>query len=71
MFSTNSDVFQIDFSCLYWPVIPAFPVTVVCFVGCRLQKQHDGFRDWLQTKEKQSVEVDRVRALLKELQDER
>lgn len=46
-------------------------VTLVCFVGCSLQKQHDGFRDWLQTKEKQSVELDKVRVLLKDLQDER
>lgn len=38
---------------------------------CSLQKQHDSFRDWLQTKEKQSVESDKVRLLLKDLQDER
>ncbi|KAG8013457.1 Nesprin-2 [Nibea albiflora] len=35
-----------------------------------LQRQHDSFRDWLQTKEKQSVESDRVKLLLKDLQDE-
>lgn len=46
-------------------------VTLVWFVGCSLQKQHDGFRDWLQTKEKQSVELDKARVLLKDLQDER
>lgn len=46
-------------------------VTLVGFVGCSLQKQHDGFRDWLQAKEKQSAELDKVRVLLKELQDER
>ncbi|XP_047197727.1 nesprin-2 isoform X1 [Hippoglossus stenolepis] len=35
-----------------------------------LQKQHDSFREWLQTKEKQSVASDKQRRLLKELQDE-
>ncbi|XP_071368199.1 nesprin-2-like [Centroberyx affinis] len=35
-----------------------------------LQEQHDGFREWLQTKEKQSMESDRVKHLLKDLQDE-
>ncbi|XP_028420977.1 nesprin-2 [Perca flavescens] len=35
-----------------------------------LQKQHDSFRDWLQNKEKQPVEVDKVKLLLKNLQDE-
>lgn len=38
---------------------------------CSLQKQHDGFRDWLQTKEKQSMELDKVRVLFKDLQDDR
>ncbi|KAM7376415.1 hypothetical protein PAMP_006150 [Pampus punctatissimus] len=35
-----------------------------------LQKQHDSFCDWLQSKEKQSVESDEVKHLLKDLQDE-
>ncbi|XP_055361732.1 nesprin-2-like isoform X2 [Betta splendens] len=35
-----------------------------------LQKQHDSFRDWLQTKEKQSVVSDKVKLLYKDLQDE-
>ncbi|CAB1456440.1 unnamed protein product [Pleuronectes platessa] len=35
-----------------------------------LQKQHDSFREWLQTKEKQSVASDKHKRLLKELQDE-
>lgn len=45
------------------------------FISCRLfsslQKQHESFRDWLQTKEKQSVEASKARLLLKDLQDER
>lgn len=36
-----------------------------------LQKEHDGFREWLQSKEKESVVLDKVRPLFKELQDER
>lgn len=36
-----------------------------------LQKQHDYFRDWLQSKEKQSVVSDKAKLLLKDLQDER
>ncbi|CAJ1074541.1 LOW QUALITY PROTEIN: nesprin-2 [Xyrichtys novacula] len=35
-----------------------------------LQKHHDSFRDWLQIKEKQSVEPDKAQRLLKNLQDE-
>ncbi|KAG7234117.1 hypothetical protein INR49_005781 [Caranx melampygus] len=35
-----------------------------------LQKQHDGFREWLQSKEKESVVLDKVKPLLKDLQDE-
>ncbi|XP_041669127.1 nesprin-2-like [Cheilinus undulatus] len=34
-----------------------------------LQKQHDSFRDWLQIKEKQSVESHKAKVLLKDLQD--
>ncbi|XP_068608266.1 nesprin-2-like [Brachionichthys hirsutus] len=35
-----------------------------------LQKQHDSFCDWLQTKEKQSMDSDKVKHLLQDLQDE-
>ncbi|XP_062296794.1 rootletin-like [Scomber scombrus] len=35
-----------------------------------LQKQHDNFCEWLQSKEKLSVESDKVKNLLKNLQDE-
>ncbi|KAM3595037.1 uncharacterized protein V6R79_017444 [Siganus canaliculatus] len=34
-----------------------------------LQKQHDSFRDWLQVKEKQSVESQKVQTLLQDLRD--
>lgn len=44
---------------------------MLTFLLSSLQKQHDSFRDWLQSKEKQSVESDKVKVLLKDLQDER
>lgn len=44
---------------------------LVFFIFSSLQKQHDSFRDWLQTKEKQCVVSDKVKILYKELQDER
>lgn len=47
----------------------------LCFVFflfvSSLQKQHDSFRDWLQSKEKQSAESGRGKDLLKDLQKER
>lgn len=41
------------------------------FLKYSLQKQHDSLRQWLQNKEKQSVVSEKVKQLLKDLQDER
>lgn len=41
------------------------------FLKYSLQKQHDSLRQWLQNKEKQSVVSEKVKQLLKDLQDDR